>query len=841
MRSFLLLAYCLLTLSQIGIAQTTPQQIQRIDSALTALHRQAMFNGVVIIAKDGKTLYQKTFGGTDYPEKTPLTLHSSFNLASISKQFTSMMVMQLKEKGKLRFDDPVQQYLPEFPYPAVTIRHLLTHTSGLPEYFNLAFQYYNTLDTLDNGKVLKVLHDRQPALTFQPGEKWGYCNTNYVVLSAVIERTAGMPMEDFFRQQITVPLGLSDTYVYTLRMKQSPANRVHGVQRAHGKYEPNDLMRFDGVAGDKNFYASAADLLKWDQALYTRKLVSAETWKEATSPVRLNDGTTHPYGFGWFIRDNGSVLSHTGTWVGFSNLFERNIAQKTTLIVLSNSTDATYRAVMQDVKAGKTPRIPSTQLIQNVQLIDGTGLPARREDVRLRDDKIWETGALSAFPGEQVVDGKGLTLAPGFIDSHSHHFGGLSDVPEAIPTVNQGITTIVIGQDGSSYDMDTLAVRMQARPVAVNVATYTGQSTLRSAVMGEKDLFRTATPAEVSQMKTLLEKEMEKGSLGLSTGLEYESAFFSNRNEVIELAKTAAQYKGRYISHVRSEDINLDEAIEEIIDIGRVTHIPVQVSHIKIAKRDNWGKAPELLARLQQAREEGIDITADCYPYDFWNSTLRVLFPNRDYTNPASAEFAVQQLFDPSKSVLVRFAPEKSYVGKTVSEVAAMRKETPAQTLMNLVAIAAEFEEKHPDYSDGVETIMGKSMDEADVASFLTWPYTNICSDGSSGGHPRGHGSFTRVLGRYVREQKIMPLETAVFKMTGLAAEHLGITDRGTIVPGNYADLVLFNPETVIDNANIGNAKALSTGIERVWINGSTVYKNQQPTGQYPGVLIRRK
>jgi len=360
-------------------------------------------------------------------------------------------------------------------------------------------------------------------------------------------------------------------------------------------------------------------------------------------------------------------------------------------------------------------------------------------------------------------------------------------------------------------------------------------------VLGDHDLFRTALPAEVEKMKVLLKKEMEKGSLGLSTGLEYESAFFCNRDEVIELAKTAAEYKGRYISHVRSEDIHLDEAIEEIIDIGRLTGIPVQVSHIKIAKRDNWGKAPELLARLQQAREEGIDITADCYPYNFWNSTLRVLFPNRDYTNPASAEFAVQQLFDPAQSVLVRFAPEKSYAGKTISEVAAMRKETPAQTLMNLIAIAEDFEAKHPDYNDGIETIMGKSMDDADVAHFLAWPYTNICSDGSSGGHPRGHGAFTRVLGRYVREQKIMPLETAVFKMTGLAAEHLGITDRGTIVPGNYADLVLFNPETVIDNANIGNAKALSTGIERVWINGTIVYQNQQPTGKYPGMLIKRK
>jgi N-acyl-D-aspartate/D-glutamate deacylase len=170
-----------------------------------------------------------------------------------------------------------------------------------------------------------------------------------------------------------------------------------------------------------------------------------------------------------------------------------------------------------------------------------------------------------------------------------------------------------------------------------------------------------------------------------------------------------------------------------------------------------------------------------------------------------------------------------------------MRHEKPAQTLMNLIAMAAEFEEKNPEFQEGIETIMGKSMDEQDVSNFLAWPHTNICSDGSSGGHPRGHGAFTRVLGRYVREQKLMPLESAIYKMTGLTAEHLGITDRGTITDGNYADLVLFNPETVIDNANIQNGKALSTGIEKVWVNGKIIYQNQQATHQYPGVLIKRK
>jgi N-acyl-D-aspartate/D-glutamate deacylase len=284
----------------------------------------------------------------------------------------------------------------------------------------------------------------------------------------------------------------------------------------------------------------------------------------------------------------------------------------------------------------------------------------------------------------------------------------------------------------------------------------------------------------------------------------------------------------------------LEEALDEIIDIGKQSKMPVQVSHIKIAKRDQWGRSPEVLTKLLKARSEGVNITADCYPYDFWNSTLRVLFPKRDYTNLESAEFAVTQLFDPAGSVLVRFAPNAAYAGKTIAEISKMRNEKPAQTLMALIAQAADFENKNPDYKGSIETIMGKSMSETDVANFLAWPYTGICSDGGWGGHPRGYGAFTRILGNYVRNTKTLPLETAVYKMTALTAESLGLPNRGLIKTGYFADLVLFDPAIVKDNANIQNSTALSSGIEKVWVNGQPVYLNQQPTGQFSGVFIRK-
>ncbi len=424
-----------------------------------------------------------------------------------------------------------------------------------------------------------------------------------------------------------------------------------------------------------------------------------------------------------------------------------------------------------------------THLIRDILLLDGTGMPARKSAVRLLNDRILEIGDLQPHPGESVTEGRGLILAPGFIDTHSHHDWSLQDQPEAIAAVNQGITTIIAGQDGGGSLMDSIEAALKRQPVAVNVATYTGHTTLRRMAMGGLGgLFRQATPAEVEKMKALLAGELQKGSLGLGTGLEYESAFYSSRDEVMELAKVTARHGGRYISHIRSEDTELEDALDEIIQIGREAKIPVQIAHIKVSIKSKWGYSRWVLQELQKARAEGINITADCYPYDFWQSTLKVLFPKRDYTNPASAEYAVTSLVDPTGTYLVRFAPQPEYAGKSLTAIAAQRGETTAKTLLWLLAAADAYEAAHPEAN--VEGVMGKAMSEEDVMNFLAWPHTNICSDGSTEGHPRGYGAFTRVLGRYVRDKQLFDLETAIYKMTGLSAEHTGIQNRGIIAPG---------------------------------------------------------
>ena len=479
-------------------------------------------------------------------------------------------------------------------------------------------------------------------------------------------------------------------------------------------------------------------------------------------------------------------------------------------------------------------------LIVNALVVDGTGSPGRGAAVRVRGDRIAEVGALSPAPGETVVDAKGLVLAPGFIDTHSHGDHGLFEHRDALAAVSQGISTIVVGQDGGSpWPLADFFARFEKEPAALNVASYAGHGRIRRQVMGE-DFRRPARPEEVARMRELLEQEMRAGALGLSSGLEYDPGIFSARSEVVDLARVAAAVGGRYISHVRSEDRTFWDAIDEIIAIGREAKLPVQVSHMKLAMRSLWGQTDRLLRTLDEARASGVDVTADVYPYLYWQSTLTVLFPERDFENRQTAELVLREISTPDDLLLGRFAPEPSYAGKTLAEIARLRGTDPPATLMDLIREALAYEKKTG--RDDVESVIGTSMSEPDLEKLLAWRFTNVCTDGElDGRHPRGFGTYPRVLGRYVRERKVVSLPEAVRKMTSLAAQNVGLRDRGAIRPGAYADLVLFDPATVIDRATTREPQALATGIERVWVSGAVVYEAGQASGLRPGRVLRRE
>jgi N-acyl-D-amino-acid deacylase len=480
----------------------------------------------------------------------------------------------------------------------------------------------------------------------------------------------------------------------------------------------------------------------------------------------------------------------------------------------------------------------SSRLISNVLIIDGTGAPRVAGAVRIDSGKIVEVGALEPAPGETVTDGGGLVLAPGFIDTHSHADRHLFEQPGALAAVSQGITTAVVGQDGGSpFPLLDFRFKLVEQPAAINVASYSGHNTLREQVMGQ-DYRRPATETETFEMSQLLQQDLEAGALGLAAGLEYDPGIYSQTQEVASLARVAAAAGGRYISHVRSEDRWLEAALDEIIAIGRTARIPVQISHIKLAMTSLWGRAPEVLRKLDAARAEGVDVTADIYPYEYWQSNMMVTLPERDITDREEVEFILRELAPPDGMWFTQFDPQPEYVGMKLSEVAELRGTDPATAFMELIAASQAMS---AETGEGADSIIATSMSADDIAALITWPHSNICTDGMLDDlHPRGAGSFPRVLGRYVREQGLLTLEEAVHKMSSLAAEHMGFSDRGVIRAGAAADLVLFDPETVIDKATPQEPKALSAGISRVWVNGVEVYANGQETGARPGRFIAR-
>ncbi len=475
---------------------------------------------------------------------------------------------------------------------------------------------------------------------------------------------------------------------------------------------------------------------------------------------------------------------------------------------------------------------PATTLIQDVTVVDGTGAPAFEASVRLRGEAIDEVGDLHPQAEEAVVGGEGLVLAPGFIDTHSHHDAdGDPDVPAA---VTQGITTIIVGQDGrSQFPLADFFESLDEEPFAVNVASYVGHNTLRSEVMGD-DFRREATEEEVSQMGELLRQGLEAGALGLSTGLEYDPGIYASTDEVIGLAKEAQQADGRYISHIRSEDRYLEEAIEEIIEIGQEAEIPVQISHMKLARRSLWGEADRILERLDEARDEGVVISADVYPYTYWQSSMTVLFPERNFDDREAAGYALTELTSSDDMIVADFSPDTTYVGKTIAEIAELRDTDPVTTYMELIQESQADEQ-------GSESVIARSMDEQDIKTILRWPHSNVSSDGSArSGHPRGWGAFPRVLRAYMREGDVLSLEEAIHKMTGLSAQHVGLPNRGLIREGAPADLVLFDPDTITDRATIEAPDRPSEGIIGVWVNGTRVQEDNTGTGARPGKVLRR-
>lgn len=496
-------------------------------------------------------------------------------------------------------------------------------------------------------------------------------------------------------------------------------------------------------------------------------------------------------------------------------------------------------------------------VVRGGRVIDGSGNPAYFADAAIKGDRIVKIGERLGA-GKKEVDAKGKIVAPGFIDVHTHS-EDIAEIPLAENFLRMGVTTIVTGNCGSSTLEPGLFFKaMLKNGVSPNVATLIGQNSVRRKAMGG-NYDREPTPKERSEMRSLVDRAMQQGAVGLSTGLIYMPGVFSKTDEIIDLAKVSSKYGGLYVSHMRSESLQLLEAIEEVIAIARAAGCRAEVSHIKASGNATWGKSTEALALIEKARSEGVDITQDQYVYTASSTSLGQTIP--DWAKEGGSSEFKKRLADSNAkakmvadmkanlernarpdyayAVIANCSSDKSLNGKPVP--AAAKAKRGSDSLEDQIETILEIESK------GGASAVFHGMAEDDVQRFLGHPNTMVASDGGprvindTVPHPRNFGNNARVLQRYVREEKVLRMEDAIRRMTSLPAQTFRMIDRGLLREGMAADVVVFDPKTVRANATFEDPQQFATGFALVMVNGVPVIENDRHTKARPGKALRLK
>lgn len=514
---------------------------------------------------------------------------------------------------------------------------------------------------------------------------------------------------------------------------------------------------------------------------------------------------------------------------------------------------------------------------------DGLGGTPYAADVGVKGERITALADLSNRSNHQTINLKGLAVAPGFIDVHTHTDISLLVNPKAESKIRQGVTTEIAGNCGDSpfplsgesgeerksgwqkefdieidwSDTEGFLRSIENNGTALNYLTLVGHGTVRAAVMGLEN--RDPSPAELAEMRRLTRAAMEEGAYGVSTGLEYTPGSFAKTEEIIELCKVVAEYDGIYATHIRSEDVQLEEAIEEALRIADEARVKLQISHLKASQKRNWHKLPKVLTRIARASREGIRVHADRYPYTAFATTLQIMFPV--WSREGDSEDFIARLKDDSlwqrmrpyvvdrvnalgswESVLVtRVKSEErvDYQGKTIARLAEEAQKDPFEFARELL-----IEE------DGRIDMCGFGMSDENTDKTLAFPLTMVGSDSSAlapygilsrgNPHPRHYGAFPRYLGYYVREREILALPEALHRITAMAAQKFQLADRGVLAPGKFADIVVFNQDTIIDKATFTDTHHYPEGIDYVIVNGQIVINKGKHTEKLPGKVLRR-
>lgn len=499
-------------------------------------------------------------------------------------------------------------------------------------------------------------------------------------------------------------------------------------------------------------------------------------------------------------------------------------------------------------------------IIRNVTVVDGTGGPSYQASIGILADRIEAIGALQGAVALETVDGSGLVLTPGFIDIHTHSDLSILDVPDSRSMIHQGITTMVGGNCGFSMVPEPFGSfgdyfeAIEKQGTSTNFLTYVGHGSVRQAVMGLDS--GAPNPLQLAQIRRWVSRSLEEGAIGLSSGLIYVPGLYADTDELAKVARALQSHDAIYTSHVRGEGETVFEAVAEAIEVGRRTGLRVQVSHLKLESDLMWGRGEDLLAVIHKARQEGLRINVDQYPYAAYQTHLNsFLPPTVDFRTlredlklsgfKAKLTHVVAEGMQGWQSslkgvgwgriMLIRCAPNPSYVGRSIQAVADAQGKDPFEIFYELMA--------DPQADVG---IVGFAMDERDVRTFLKQDWTMVASDGSvtipndEPTHPRSYGTFPRVLGKYVRDEGLLDLPTAIRKMTGLPADGLTLRGRGYIRAEHYADLVLFDPATIGDTATFEQPHQLAAGFAGVWVNGERVITDGRHSGRRPGRVLRR-
>lgn len=482
-------------------------------------------------------------------------------------------------------------------------------------------------------------------------------------------------------------------------------------------------------------------------------------------------------------------------------------------------------------------------VFSNVTVVDGTGGEPYLGDVAVSADRIASIGSPApAQTGDgAVIDGRGLALAPGFIDVHTHDDVAVMADPDLGCKTLQGVTSVVVGNCGISAApasdhtrgftvherlADYFDAVTESQP-AVNVASLVGHGAVRAAVMGLTN-GDDPTPADLDAMAERVAAAMDDGAIGMSTGLAYEPGRYSHHEEIVALASIVADAGGIYTTHIRDAADGLLDSIDESIAVADATGIALQISHLKAAGRDNWGRAVDALDRIDAARSRGVDVMADQYPYTRGSTLLEQVISAGALDGPSAFGHAMPE------DILIAAAPRHpGWEGHTLPEIAEVEGVAPREMADRIV-----------DAEGRSCFVVLASMDEGDVRRIMAHECVMVGSDGISAGarpHPRLHHTYPRVLGHYVREQGVLGLADAVHRMTAMPAERFGFADRGTIAVGAFADLVLFDPDAIIDTGTYADPTTVPDGVQGVWVNGQRVVDDGHVTGARPGGVIRRE